>query len=101
MTAIMEVSWQAFDAKRKETDLAILPLGAVEVYGPHLPLGSDAIVAERVARLVAERTGGIVMPVVPVGYSRSLADFPGTLNVSPAALARRGARCCSTSRRSW
>ena len=96
MTAIMELSWKAFDAKRQQTDLAIFPLGAVEVYGPHLPLGSDSIVAERVARLVAERTGGIMMPRIPVGYSKSLADFPGTLNVSPAALRAYLADVCDS-----
>ena len=43
-------SWTDFDQRRQETDLAILVSGAVEVYGPHLPLGSDTIVAEAVSK---------------------------------------------------
>ncbi len=82
---VKTTAWTDFDRRRQETDLAILVSGAVEVYGPHLPLGSDTIVAEAVARQVAERTGGVVLPAVPVGYSAALAEFPGTLSVPPEA----------------
>ena len=34
-----EMSWTEFDKRRKETDTIIVPTGAVEIYGPHLPNG--------------------------------------------------------------
>lgn len=83
---MMNHPWVDFDAKRHETDLVIVPTGAVEVYGPHLPLASDTIVVTHVARQVGELLGAPVLPTLPVGYSRSLGDFPGTLNISPATL---------------
>lgn len=86
MPEIWLMPWPDFDAARRQTDLGIIPTGAVEGYGPHLPLGSDALVAEAVARLVGQRTGGLVAPVIPVGDSRALAEFPGTLSVSVSAL---------------
>ncbi len=83
---MMERPWVDFDAIRQETDLVIIPTGAVEVYGQHLPAGTDSIVVEHVARSVGEQLGAPVLPVLPVGFSRSLGDFPGTLNISPSTL---------------
>lgn len=82
-TDISSMSWKTFDKRRGENPLVIIPTGAVEVYGPHLPLASDTIVAQGVARLVAERMQGLCAPALPVGYSADLMSFPGTLNVSP------------------
>src|SRR4051812_21099727 len=51
---IMRHPWVDLDALRRRTDLMIVPTGAVEVYGPHLPTGTDTIVIEHVARRVSE-----------------------------------------------
>lgn len=83
MYKVKEMSWVQFDRRRKETDMVILPTGATEVYGPHLPLGSDIIVAERVALILAERVNALVGPSIEVGDSLALTAFPGTLTVSP------------------
>ena len=47
---------------------AILPIGALEWHGPHLPLGLDLLVAEAFAALLAGRIGGVLLPafVTPV-----------------------------------
>ncbi|MFZ5824284.1 MAG: creatininase family protein [Bacillota bacterium] len=73
-------------AKLKETAIAILPLGAVETHGPHLPVGTDNYIAARVARKVAERVGAVLLPVLPYGQVWSLYGFPGTLSVPDSAL---------------
>lgn len=83
---LMDEPWVDFDELRKESDLVIVPTGAVEVYGQHMPTGTDTIVATHVAKKVAEQVGAVVLPTVPVGYSRSIGDFPGTLNISPATV---------------
>jgi creatinine amidohydrolase len=51
---ISAISWTEFDRLRASKPLVVIPTGAVEVYGPHLPLASDSIVAQGVARLVAD-----------------------------------------------
>ena len=63
----------------------IIPTGAIEVYGPHLPLGSDSLVAEEIARRLAGDIGAKCLPLIPVGYSADLLSFPGTLSVEPEA----------------
>ncbi|GIP39917.1 creatinine amidohydrolase [Paenibacillus sp. J31TS4] len=65
---------------------AILPIGAVEAHGPHLPLGTDNVLAERLSYKLAERTDSIVLPTLPYGQVWSLQTFPGSINVSNEAL---------------
>jgi creatinine amidohydrolase len=86
MSLVHQLTWVDFDALRRETDLVLIPLGAVEVYGPHLPMGADGIAALALAKGVAERVPAFVAPLIPVGFSHSLAEFPGTLTVRPQAL---------------
>lgn len=83
---LLNVAWVDVQARLKETDLAIIPVGAVEVYGPHLPQGADGIVSLALAEAAAQELGCLVTPLVPVGWSQSLASFPGTLNVRPESL---------------
>jgi creatinine amidohydrolase len=83
---MMNLPWVDFDAQRQRTDLVIIPSGAVEVYGQHLPTGTDSIVVKAIAERVGEALGAPVLPVLPVGFSRSLGDFPGTLTISTATL---------------
>lgn len=78
---IQEMSWTEFDARRKATDTVIIPTGAVEIYGPHLPMGSDSIVAEALAVRIAEKTGALVAPNIQMGESSMLMDYPGTLTL--------------------
>lgn len=84
--AIRNISYKEFDLRRKETEVAFLPIGACEVYGEHLPLGSDGMVAEYVAMEMAKRTNGICLPLIPVGCSKALYGFPGTLTVQNRTL---------------
>lgn len=48
--------------------LAYLPLGAMEFHGWHNVLGLDSIKAERICAMAAERTGGVVLPTLSLGY---------------------------------
>jgi len=48
--------------------IVFLPVGALEQHGPHLPLGTDAIFATRMAEAVARRLGGVVLPPINYGY---------------------------------
>ncbi len=46
----------------------LIPVGATEQHGPHLPLGTDAMLADAMARGAAEHVGGLVMPAFSWGY---------------------------------
>ena len=80
------MSWAEFDERRKKTKTVIIPSGACEVYGPHMPLGTDIIVAQKVAELVAEEVGAVVGPCLEIGNSNALYSYPGTMYCRPESL---------------
>ena len=60
-----ELSWPEYKRRIEEEDaIILLPVGAVEQHGYHLPLGTDWIMATEMSRRAAERVGGIVAPPV-------------------------------------
>jgi creatinine amidohydrolase len=54
-------------AARERCPVAYLPLGPMEWHGPHLPLGTDALVAHHLALRVAGIVGGLVLPALFAG----------------------------------
>lgn len=71
--------------------VVLVPLGAVEQHGPHLPLDTDTLVAVALCEAVASRSGGLgerlVAPAVNYGASGEHAGFAGTLSIGSDALA--------------
>ena len=70
-------------------DIALLPVGAIEQHGPHLPLDIDAYDAAYLAEKTAEACTDprpIVLPLVTYGVSYHHEDFSGTLSLSPDTL---------------
>ncbi|MGH7365985.1 MAG: creatininase family protein, partial [Candidatus Rokuibacteriota bacterium] len=84
---------QAARLARDERAIVILPLGAIEQHGPHLPLLVDWLGAEELARHVAphlERAGYRVAlaPAMPYGASPLAESWPGTVSLARATLRR-------------
>lgn len=71
--------------------VVVLPLGAIEQHGPHLPLSTDLEIAEgllaRAARHLPADLPAWTLPAIAVGASREHARFPGTLSLEPEVLA--------------
>jgi creatinine amidohydrolase len=83
-----EMTWEEVgNAVLGGTRTVLVPLGATEQHGPHLPLGTDTKIGAEIARRVAERLGdALVAPPIPVGCSHDHAEFPGTISIDASAL---------------
>lgn len=69
---------EAFDAGT----VVVFPTGSIEQHGPHLPLGTDYLVAKQIGELLAEDNADcIVAPTLSVGFADYHTDFPGTVSV--------------------
>ena len=94
-----EMTWTEVDEAMKDRPVALLPVGAIEAHGPHLPLSTDTVIATEMAQARrgqaqgARRVTRLILPPVDFTVADFGADFAGTLSVAPetadGAAARR------------
>ena len=80
-----DITWPEFQAKKDS--VVILPIGATEQHAQHLPLCTDAKIAEKFSYYLAKELDGIIMPTLCYGYkSKPLSGggplFPGTIDLN-------------------
>jgi creatinine amidohydrolase len=80
-----DIHWPDLAGAESARWIAVLPLAATEQHGPHLPLGTDVMIAEaylaRVRELLPDTAPVTFLPVQPVGISTEHIDYPGTLTL--------------------
>ncbi len=82
------LTWEQVAAIREAgCELCVLPVGATEQHGPHLPLDVDTVTAESVALGASALTGVPVLPALPYGCSLGHSSrWPGTISLRPETL---------------
>lgn len=77
-----KLTWPEINDAVEMGKVCIVPCGAVEQHGPHLPLDVDLICPTQIAlgagRQIPDKL--LVLPVVAYGYTGHVMDFPGTIN---------------------
>lgn len=84
---LAEMTWEEVRDLDLGDAVALLPVGAVEAHGPHLPLGTDVIIARAMARAcgeILEEEGHTALLLPPLWYTRAgfAQAFPGTVEIS-------------------
>lgn len=85
-----ELCWPDAASRLDIVDTALLPVGAVEQHGPHLPLDTDAYDAAYLARRIAEACSDpkpLVLPLIAYGVSYHHEAFKGTISINNNTLA--------------
>lgn len=75
-----------FEQVAKESGVCIIPMGVLEKHGPHMALGTDALVARQVAVEAAKKESAIVFPFYYFGQIFEAMHQPGTISYSPELL---------------
>jgi len=89
---ISEIPWTDYDRKvREESPVVMLPVGALEQHGPHLPMNCDCAIPEALSERVARNIGGLVAPSLSYGYKSQPKSgggnhFPGTTSLDGQTL---------------
>jgi len=83
----IELTTTEMDAARgRAGGVALIPIGSIKTHGPHLPLGCDALIVERVADLAAEEEPVVVLPVMPYTWSPQARRHPGAITIQSTHL---------------
>lgn len=83
---LQEITSSEFARLRESVNIALVPIGALEEHGSHLPLGLDSLHAWELAKKTAQIYPCMVAPLVFYGLCRSTADHPGTISISGPTL---------------
>lgn len=85
------MTWEEAHELAASEPIAVLPVGAIEAHGPHLPVDTDVIIAAAMARagaeLLAERDLEVLI-LPPLAYTPApfACDFPGTYSIRPQTM---------------
>ncbi len=84
-TVLLEdMTWpEVEDALARGVRTVVVFTASTEQHGPHLPLSTDALIAQAVGERVARRLGALLAPVIRPGCSDHHLAFPGSLSVPP------------------
>ena len=87
---LASLTWPAVRDLPAARTVAVLPAGAIEAHGPHLPLGTDVIIAEAMARagadlLAARGLHVLLLPALTMAPAPFAAAFAGTVDAPAEA----------------
>lgn len=87
---LADMTWREVDALDKDPGVVILPIGAIEQHGHHMPLITDALIAgkaiEHAFAVLPEDVPAWALPTMPFGKSNEHVGFPGTMMLTAATL---------------
>ena len=70
----------------KGKGVAVLPCGSIEKHGEHLPLGTDTLNVELMAREACEKAGAVMLPPMPYFYVHEMKASAGAISLSAPTL---------------
>lgn len=86
---VADLAWPEVEKRVAEGATAVLPIGAgAKEHGRHLPMASDLMQAEHLARLLAGRANVLVWPALNYGYYPAFTDYPGSCTLDAAVFAQ-------------
>jgi creatinine amidohydrolase len=86
---VADMTWREYQ-DRVATAIVVLPIGAIDAHGPHLPLSTDTIVSTYLAHHLEQHLEALVLPAIPYGQKTDPpaggGEFPGVTNIRGSTL---------------
>jgi len=82
------------NAVAKSDGVALIPIGSIEIHGPHLPVGCDTLIVERLVEVVAQREPVVVAPVMAYTIAPVARLHPGGISLPPELLVEHLGKVC-------
>ena len=83
---LAKMNYREVEDYLKRSDTVLIPVGSLENHGLHMPLGTDALIPDAIARLLEERSDILIAPSINYGATDDLAAFPGTVSIGTEGL---------------
>lgn len=80
------LTWPEAREAAERDAVVLIPVGATEQHGHHMPLGTDTLNVTFISKRAARATGALMAPPLAVGVSQNHRAFPGTLSLTPRTL---------------
>ncbi|MHA1279419.1 MAG: creatininase family protein [Candidatus Helarchaeota archaeon] len=82
------VIWVEFQRLSEKIKTVIIPWGAIEAHGTHLPLSTDSIFVTHISKIIAKEINALILPTLPIGYCFHASSFPGTISLTKKTVER-------------
>ncbi len=88
---LADLPWPAYRAMVRADPIIIIPVGAIEQHGPHLPINTDAVIAQALATRLAAELDTLVAETLAYGtrsdrWSGGGEGYPGTISLQPETM---------------
>lgn len=78
---LQHMTWPQVEKYFTGSDTVIVGVGSCENHGMHMPLGTDALIPEKLISLIEERVDVLCAPVIPFGSCDYFTGFPGSISL--------------------
>jgi creatinine amidohydrolase len=100
MRRLSELTWRDAEALKRAAPIVLLPIGSTEAHGPHLPLGTDAILSDELAARAAAALDAagyttLIAPTIGYAITHYASEFAGTISIAPETATALVADVCA------
>jgi len=83
-----ELTYEEIKKLAEEGAIVVLPLGSLEIHGPHLPVGTDYLAIYKAALEAAKREKAVILPPLAYTYVPENRHFPGAISLSGTTMVK-------------
>ena len=83
---LARMNYREVEEYLQKSDTIVIPVGSLENHGLHMPLGTDSLIPDEIARLLDQRSDLLIAPTLNYGATDDLTGFPGTVSIGTEGL---------------